>query len=38
MTVTIRLAHDADVAPMLAIYAPVVRDTAISFEQEPPSE
>lgn len=38
MTATIRLAGDSDVAPMLAIYAPVVRDTAISFEQEPPTE
>src|SRR5437764_7607669 len=35
---TIRLAHEEDAAAMLAIYAPYVRDTAISFETEPPSE
>ena len=33
----IRLATEADAEDMLAIYAPVVRDTAISFELEPPS-
>src|SRR2546422_4121792 len=34
----IRLAREEDAAAMLAIYAPYVRDTAISFETEPPSE
>jgi len=34
----IRVADEADAARMLAIYAPYVRDTAISFEVEPPSE
>ncbi len=34
----IRVAREADAAAMLAIYAPYVRDTAISFETEPPSE
>src|SRR3989442_11991120 len=34
----IRLAREEDSAAMLAIYAPYVRDTAISFETEPPSE
>jgi L-amino acid N-acyltransferase YncA len=34
----IRLAREADAAQMLAIYAPVVRETAISFELEPPTE
>ena len=38
MNVRIRLATEADAAPMLAIYAPVVRETAISFEAQPPSE
>ena len=33
----IRLAAEADTEAMLAIYAPVVRETAISFELEPPS-
>ena len=33
----IRLARPADAAGMLAIYAPVVRDTFISFELEPPT-
>ena len=36
--VVIRLADEADAGAMLAIYAPYVRDTAISFETEPPSE
>src|SRR5438046_9720971 len=35
---TIRRAREEDAAAMLAIYAPYVRDTAISFETEPPSE
>jgi len=34
----IRLACEADAAAMLAIYAPYVRDSAISFETESPSE
>ncbi len=38
MTASIRLAREADAAEMLQIYAPVVRDTPISFELEPPSE
>jgi L-amino acid N-acyltransferase YncA len=33
----IRLAVPDDAAAVQAIYAPVVRDTAISFEAEPPS-
>lgn len=33
----IRLATEADAEAMLAIYAPVVMETAISFELEPPS-
>ena len=33
----IRLATEDDAEGMLAIYAPVVRETAISFELEPPS-
>lgn len=33
----IRLAASDDAAAMLAIYAPIVRDTIISFEVEPPS-
>jgi L-amino acid N-acyltransferase YncA len=35
---TIRVATAADAAAMLAIYAPLVRDTTISFETDPPSE
>ena len=34
----IRLAEPADAAGLLAIYAPIVRETATSFELEPPSE
>jgi L-amino acid N-acyltransferase YncA len=33
----IRLALETDAEQMAAIYAPVVRDTAISFEVEPPT-
>jgi L-amino acid N-acyltransferase YncA len=33
----IRLARDTDAGPMLEIYAPLVRETPISFELEPPS-
>ena len=36
MAATIRLATPADGAAVAAIYAPVVRDTAISFEVDPP--
>lgn len=36
MPESIRLATESDAEAMLAIYAPVVRDTAISFELEPP--
>ena len=35
--VDIRLANAADAAGVLAIYAPIVRDTAISFELVPPT-
>ncbi|MCU0542767.1 MAG: N-acetyltransferase family protein [Oscillatoriaceae cyanobacterium Prado104] len=38
MKATIRLAKESDALPMLAIYAPLVRETSISFEVEPPSE
>jgi len=34
---TIRAATAADAAAIAAIYAPIVRDTAISFELDPPS-
>lgn len=34
---TIRIAEPPDAEAVAAIYAPVVRDTAISFELEPPS-
>jgi phosphinothricin acetyltransferase len=37
MTAIIRLALPQDAAGMQAIYTPIVRDTAISFEWEPPS-
>ena len=36
MTATIRLAAEGDAEGILAIYAPIVRETAISFEVEPP--
>jgi phosphinothricin acetyltransferase len=36
MTATIRLAADADAPAFVDIYAPVVRETVISFELEPP--
>lgn len=38
MDLTLRLAEPADAAGILAIYAPIVRETAISFELETPSE
>ena len=37
MAAQIRMAAEADAEQMLAIYAPVVRETTISFEYEPPS-
>ena len=37
MDVEIRLATEGDAEEMLDIYAPVVRDTVISFEEQPPS-
>ncbi len=37
MVAKIRLATESDAAQILDIYAPVVRETAISFEWEPPS-
>jgi phosphinothricin acetyltransferase len=37
MTATIRLATPHDAPGVQAIYAPVVRETAISFEWEPPT-
>jgi L-amino acid N-acyltransferase YncA len=37
MTTIIRLATSADAPGVQAIYAPVVRETAISFELEPPT-
>ncbi|MDZ8187035.1 MAG: arsinothricin resistance N-acetyltransferase ArsN1 [Nostoc sp. ChiSLP02] len=38
MKATIRLAKKQDALQMLAIYAPIVCETTISFELEPPSE
>ncbi|WP_099071206.1 arsinothricin resistance N-acetyltransferase ArsN1 family B [Nostoc linckia] len=38
MKATIRLAHENDALQMLEIYAPIVQETTISFELEPPSE
>ncbi len=37
MSGQIRVATEADADAMLAIYTPVVRETIISFEYEPPS-
>ena len=37
MAQTIRFAAETDATQMLAIYAPIVEDTAISFEEVPPS-
>ena len=37
MTAEIRLATPEDARGVQAIYAPIVRDTAISFELEPPT-
>ena len=34
---TIRLARGADAGAIRAVYAPVVRDTAVSFETDPPT-
>jgi len=36
-TVSLRAAEPGDAEAVAAIYAPIVRDTAISFETEPPS-
>lgn len=38
MGAVIRLARESDAGQMLDIYAPLVRETAISFELEPPTE
>ncbi|WP_223280290.1 arsinothricin resistance N-acetyltransferase ArsN1 family B [Nostoc sp. PA-18-2419] len=38
MKLTIRLADENDASQMLLIYAPIVQETTISFELEPPSE
>ncbi|WP_347242314.1 N-acetyltransferase family protein [Nostoc sp. FACHB-892] len=38
MKATIRLTNEEDASQMLAIYAPIVRETTISFELEPPSK
>jgi phosphinothricin acetyltransferase len=37
-TLTIRGAREADAAAVAAVYAPYVRETAVSFEADPPSE
>ena len=37
MTTNIRLATEADAAPMLAIYGPLVRESPITFEVVPPT-
>jgi L-amino acid N-acyltransferase YncA len=37
MSATIRVARPEDAAAILTIYAPIVRETAISFEVEPPT-
>jgi L-amino acid N-acyltransferase YncA len=37
MSTIIRVARPEDAEAILAIYAPIVRDTAISFEVEPPT-
>ena len=37
MSFCLQVAEDGDVFPMLAIYAPYVRDTAITFEYEVPT-
>ena len=34
---TVRLATEADAAGILAVYAPYIRDTAVTFETEIPS-
>ncbi|MFN6466456.1 MAG: N-acetyltransferase family protein [Nostoc sp. DedVER02] len=38
MKAVIRLVNENDVLQMLAIYEPIVRETAISFEVEPPTQ
>jgi L-amino acid N-acyltransferase YncA len=37
MSTTMRVARPEDAAAILTIYAPIVRETAISFEVEPPT-
>jgi L-amino acid N-acyltransferase YncA len=37
MSATIRVATPEDAGAILTIYAPIVRETAISFEVEPPT-
>ncbi len=37
MTTTIRVATPQDATAILDIYAPIVRETAISFELNPPT-
>src|SRR5262249_56747938 len=37
MSTIIRVARPEDAEAILAIYAPIVRETAISFEVEPPT-
>ena len=37
MSARIRLASESDAEQMLTVYAPVVRETIISYESEPPS-
>ncbi|MCF2150552.1 GNAT family N-acetyltransferase [Desmonostoc muscorum LEGE 12446] len=38
MKATIRLADENDASKILEIYAPIVQETTISFELEPPSK
>ena len=37
MAIVLRLARETDAEAVLAVYAPYVRDTSISFELEPPA-
>lgn len=37
MNMTIRLARELDAEQMLAIYTPIIQETSISFELEPPT-
>ena len=36
--ITLRVARPGDAPALLAVYAPYVRDTAVSFEYEVPSQ